>query len=135
MKFYYESNWLSVIWDQIQCECNKTLNFFILKEWAIASLASPLGTPLGSYFVKILKKINFQLERLAKMIRFLPKKYENVGLCFYFKLNGLSKTPFMFLIDLMIVSQISSKDKIINHWPVINYWQITLCAFLTIEKS
>ena len=26
----------------------------------------------------------------------------------------------------MIVSQISSNNKIINHWGVINYWQITL---------
>ena len=30
------------------------------------------------------------------------------------------KIPLMFLIDLIIVSQISTKDKIIN------YWQITL---------
>ena len=45
---------------------------------------------------------------------------------FYSKLNGLPKIPLMFLIDLMTVSQISSKDKIINYWQVINYWQITL---------
>ena len=46
------------------------------------------------------------------------------------KLNGLSKIQLVFLIDLMIISQISSKDKIINHWQAINYLlQMTLKIF------
>ena len=43
---------------------------------------------------------------------------------FYSELNRLSKVLLMFLIDLVIVSQISSKDNIIHYWQVIIYWQI-----------
>ena len=39
------------------------------------------------------------------------------------KLNELSEIPLLFFIYLMIVLQISSKDKIFNYRQVINYWQ------------
>ena len=65
-------------------------------------------------FSKILKKINFQLKRLAKMFRFLPTKkmlkseYKKIIKSwlgstipvFFSKLNELSEIPLMFLIDL-----------------------------------
>ena len=86
----------------------------------------------------------FTLKRLAKPFKFLPK-HGNFGFLFskvyskklsnsrlgskmlvlHSKLNGLFKIPLMFLIVLMIISPIRSKDKIIKHWQVINYWQIT----------
>ena len=95
-----------------------------------------LWSGIETVLVRVLKKINSELERSAKMLRFLPK-YRNFGFwfinswlgsameVFYSKLNQLSKIILMFLIDIMIISQISSKNKIISYWQVINHCQIS----------